>query len=100
MSFFLTTFTREAAHESLKWTSCHIRGDQKPKTSTSLSIMDIYGRILINQYISEGQNTINLSSLPSGAFHIFALCSISYQVSFVRRTMQYITASYLNRKKN
>ncbi|MBK9566976.1 MAG: hypothetical protein IPO37_17940 [Saprospiraceae bacterium] len=28
--------------------------------------MDIYGRILINQYISEGQNTINLSSLPSG----------------------------------
>ncbi|MBK7635109.1 MAG: hypothetical protein IPJ13_13175 [Saprospiraceae bacterium] len=73
MSFFLTTFTREAAHESLKWTSCHIRGDQKLKTSTSLSIMDIYGRILINQYISEGQNTINLSSLPS-VWEYFDLC--------------------------
>jgi hypothetical protein len=33
---------------------------------TSVQVMDMYGRLLINQIISEGQNTINLTELPSG----------------------------------
>ncbi len=34
--------------------------------STSLQIMDVYGRVLTKQDISEGQNTINLAELPTG----------------------------------
>jgi hypothetical protein len=37
---------------------------------TTLKIMDVYGRVFINQAISEGQNTINLSELASG-FYVF-----------------------------
>ena len=33
---------------------------------TSVQIMDVYGKVLKKQDISEGQNTINLSELPSG----------------------------------
>jgi hypothetical protein len=33
---------------------------------TSLQIMDVYGRVLTKEDISEGQNTINLAGLPSG----------------------------------
>jgi hypothetical protein len=33
---------------------------------TSVQIMDVYGKVLKNQDISEGQNTINLSELPYG----------------------------------
>ncbi|MBL0026501.1 MAG: T9SS type A sorting domain-containing protein [Saprospiraceae bacterium] len=33
---------------------------------TSLQIMDIYGRVLSKQDLSEGQNTINLAELPKG----------------------------------
>lgn len=36
------------------------------KVPTSVQVMDLYGRVLIKQDISEGQNTINLSELPSG----------------------------------
>ena len=32
---------------------------------TSVQVMDVYGRVLINQYLSERQNTINLAELPS-----------------------------------
>ena len=34
--------------------------------STSLQIMDVYGRVLTKEDISEGQNTINLAELPTG----------------------------------
>ena len=33
---------------------------------TSVQVMDMYGRVLINQDISEGQNTLEISELPSG----------------------------------
>ncbi|MBK9737209.1 MAG: T9SS type A sorting domain-containing protein [Saprospiraceae bacterium] len=36
------------------------------KEPTSLQIMDLYGRVLSKQDISEGQSTINLSTLPTG----------------------------------
>ena len=34
--------------------------------STSVQIMDVYGRLLLNQDIPDGQNTINLAELPAG----------------------------------
>lgn len=39
---------------------------------TSLQIVDVYGRVLSKEDISEGQNTIDLEQLPNG-FYIFAL---------------------------
>ncbi|MBK9254992.1 MAG: T9SS type A sorting domain-containing protein [Saprospiraceae bacterium] len=33
-------------------------------STTSLQIMDVYGRLLKRQDISEGQNTLNVSALP------------------------------------
>lgn len=47
--------------------------------STSLQIMDVYGRVLSKQYISEGQNTINLGELPSGIL-IFVVGDRIYRV--------------------
>ena len=38
--------------------------------STSVQVMDVYGRVLTKQDISEGQNTINLSAFPSGVYHV------------------------------
>jgi hypothetical protein len=46
---------------------------------TTLQIMDVYGRVLINQNIPEGQNTINLSELPVGIL-IFMLGDQRYKV--------------------
>ncbi|MBK8627033.1 MAG: hypothetical protein IPN86_16130 [Saprospiraceae bacterium] len=31
-----------------------------------MQIMDVYGRLLLNRDISDGQNSINISALPSG----------------------------------
>jgi hypothetical protein len=33
---------------------------------TSMQIFDVYGRLLLNRGISDGQNTLNLSKFPSG----------------------------------
>jgi hypothetical protein len=33
---------------------------------TSVQVMDVYGRLLFNRDISDRQNTINLSELPTG----------------------------------
>jgi hypothetical protein len=33
---------------------------------TSMQIMDVYGRLLLNRDIYDGQNTINLAELPTG----------------------------------
>jgi hypothetical protein len=33
---------------------------------TSVQVTDVYGRLLLNRDISDGQNTINLSELPTG----------------------------------
>ena len=46
---------------------------------TTLQILDVYGRLLTKQAISEGQNTINLSELPKGIF-IFAVADQRYLV--------------------
>ncbi|MBK7634631.1 MAG: T9SS type A sorting domain-containing protein [Saprospiraceae bacterium] len=35
-------------------------------SATTLRIMDVYGKLYTQQTISEGQNTINLSALPTG----------------------------------
>jgi hypothetical protein len=35
-------------------------------SATTLRIMDVYGKLYSHQAISEGQNTINLSELPTG----------------------------------
>lgn len=35
---------------------------------SSMQIFDVYGRILLNKDIYDGQNTINLSELPTGIF--------------------------------
>jgi hypothetical protein len=37
---------------------------------TSLQIMDVYGRVLSKQDISEGQNAVDISELPSGIYHL------------------------------
>jgi len=46
---------------------------------TTLQIMDVYGRVLSKQDISEGQNTINLSQLPTGIL-IFVVGNQRYKV--------------------
>ncbi len=46
---------------------------------TSVQVMDVYGRLLINQIISEGQNTINISALPTGIL-IFAVGEQRFKV--------------------
>ena len=45
----------------------------------TLQIMDVYGRILTKQDISEGQNAINLSELPTGIL-IFVVGDQIYRV--------------------
>lgn len=47
--------------------------------STSLQVMDVFGRLLKRQDISEGQNTLNLSALPSGIL-IFVVGDQRYRV--------------------
>jgi hypothetical protein len=37
-----------------------------PSEPTTLKIMDLYSSFLTKQDIAEGQNTINLSKLPTG----------------------------------
>lgn len=49
------------------------------KITASLQITDVYGRILLNQDISDGQNTINISALPSGIL-IFVVGDQRYKV--------------------
>jgi hypothetical protein len=46
---------------------------------TTLQIMDVYGRVLTKQDLSEGQNTINLSEHPSGIL-IFAVGDQRFKV--------------------
>ncbi len=46
---------------------------------SSMQIMDIYGRVLLKQDISEGQNTINLSTIPTGIL-IFVVGDQRYRV--------------------
>ncbi len=46
---------------------------------TSVQVMDMYGRLLINQIISEGQNTIDISALPTGIL-IFVVGDRRYKV--------------------
>ncbi|HMT55066.1 MAG TPA: T9SS type A sorting domain-containing protein [Saprospiraceae bacterium] len=46
---------------------------------TTLQIMDVYGRLLNKQDISEGQNTINLSEFPTGIL-IFVVGNQRYKV--------------------
>lgn len=46
---------------------------------TSVQIMDVYGRLLLNRDISDGQNTINISALPSGIL-IFVVGDQRYRV--------------------
>ena len=46
---------------------------------TTLQIMDVYGRLLTKQDISEGQNTINLPALPAGIL-IFAVGDQRFKV--------------------
>jgi len=46
---------------------------------TTLQIMDVYGRVLTKQDISERQNTLNLSQLPAGIF-IFVVGEQRYKV--------------------
>jgi hypothetical protein len=46
---------------------------------TTLQIMDVYGRLLTIQDITEGQNTINLSELPTGIL-IFVVGDLRYKV--------------------
>ena len=46
---------------------------------TTLQIMDVYGRLLNTQDISEGQNTINVSELPTGIL-IFVVGDQRYKV--------------------
>ncbi|MBK8056297.1 MAG: T9SS type A sorting domain-containing protein [Saprospiraceae bacterium] len=47
--------------------------------TTTLQIMDVYGKLYKQQDISEGQNTINLSELPSGIL-IFVVGDHRYKV--------------------
>jgi len=47
--------------------------------STTLQIMGVYGRLLKIQDISKGQNTINLSELPTGIL-IFVVGYQRYKV--------------------
>ncbi|MBK8627777.1 MAG: T9SS type A sorting domain-containing protein [Saprospiraceae bacterium] len=46
---------------------------------TSVQIMDVYGRLLLNRDISEDQNTINLSEIPTGIL-IFVVGYQRYKV--------------------
>ena len=46
---------------------------------TTLQIIDVYGRVIMKQEISEGQNTIDLSELPSGIF-IFVVGDLKFMV--------------------
>ncbi len=46
---------------------------------TSLQIMDIYGRVLKRQNLSEGQNTVEISELPSGIL-IFVVGDCRFKV--------------------
>jgi hypothetical protein len=46
---------------------------------TTLQIMDVYGRLLNTEDISEGQNTINVSELPTGIL-IFAVGDQRFKV--------------------
>jgi hypothetical protein len=46
---------------------------------TSLQIFDVYGRVLSKQDISEGQNTINVSIIPTGIL-IFVIGDHRYKV--------------------
>ena len=46
---------------------------------TSVQVIDVYGRLLIKEDISKGQNTINLPGLPSGIL-IFAVGDQRYKV--------------------
>lgn len=46
---------------------------------TSVQVMDVYGRLLINRDISDGQNTLNISALPSGIL-IFVVGDQRYKV--------------------
>jgi hypothetical protein len=47
--------------------------------STSLQIMDVYGRVLTKEDISYVQNTINISALPTGIL-IFVVGDQRYKV--------------------
>ena len=58
--------------------SCHI-GVNTTTAPTSIQIMDFYDRLMITQDISEGQNTINISTLPTGTL-IFVLGEQRYLV--------------------
>jgi len=51
----------------------------KVPAATTLRIMDVYGKLYYHQVISEGQNTINLSELPSGIL-IFVVGDQRYKV--------------------
>ncbi len=46
---------------------------------SSMQIFDVYGRVLSKQDISDGQNTVNLSELPTGIL-IFVVGDRRYQV--------------------
>ena len=46
---------------------------------TSVQVMDVYGRLLLNRDISDRQNTIYLSELPSGIL-IFAVGDQRFKV--------------------
>jgi len=48
-------------------------------SATTLRIMDVYGKLYTHEAISEGQNTINLSELPSGIL-IFAVGDQRFKV--------------------
>ncbi|MBK9737728.1 MAG: T9SS type A sorting domain-containing protein [Saprospiraceae bacterium] len=46
---------------------------------TSVQVMDVYGMVLLNRDISDGQNTINLSTLPAGIL-VFVVGDQRYKV--------------------
>lgn len=46
---------------------------------TSVQVMDVYSRVLTKEDISEGQNTVEISELPSGIL-IFVVGNQRYKV--------------------